>query len=473
MELLLSVLSEELSAFTRKPSNSSVEEDDAGVKQRIRSLQQKMSLKRRASLDSITYLQDATDCEDNSHDLDEQYKAPFFAVDDTSSVVSRSAGLDSAQFGVDLLRMFKCPAEGCSSSFASQDVYLDHKGKRHDDATVLFMNATRTRFIPRDANSLLNCPCGHRGFTYLNGMLKHAKNCAGETLNVAVGPTITPVKAFKCSFEGCTKSYGSKTGLSLHLKSKHLNSQNDSPRSSAAGRSAASKAERMDTPEASGEAALQLEQSPTSPFTPLKAEENGRSTPSTPTLTFKCPSDRCTQAFASKKGLALHKSKTHGDAIVTFLDSTECTVIQRKNDVLSCPCTEFVTNSNQDIARHALQCTGSPKSTAILLEAAATYLSQDFSATLLHSEHAERGVSPAATLIQSTDTPSFSTDDESSLSPQRLPRIDSEREDGEVPFLVGKFAEVREGGNVLSGKEIGVELEPARKKARLANMNEQ
>ncbi|KAI8821559.1 hypothetical protein BJ741DRAFT_655382 [Chytriomyces cf. hyalinus JEL632] len=469
MELLLSVLSEELSAFTRKPSHSSLE-DNTGVKQRIRSLQQKMSLKRRASLDSISYLQDATDCEDNGDDLVEHCKAPFFAVDDALSVVSRSAGLDSAQFGVDLLRMFKCPAEGCSSSFASQDVYLDHKGKRHDDATVLFMNATRTRVIARDANGLLNCPCGHRGFTYLNGMLKHAKNCAGETPVVAVDPTIAPVKAFKCSFEGCTKSYGSKTGLSLHLKSKHLNSQSDSPRSSAAGRSAAdeSKAERMDTPEALGEAALQLEQSPTSPFRTLKAEENGRSTPSTPALTFKCPSDHCTQAFASKKGLALHKSKTHGDAIVTFLDSTESTVIRRKNDVLSCLCTEFVTNSNQEMARHVLQCTGSPKCAAILLEAAAIYLSKNSSTTPLHSEHAERGVSPAATLIQSTDTPSFSADDETSLSPQRLPKMDSEREDGEVPFLVGNFADVREGENVLSGKEIGVDLEPARKKARLA-----
>ncbi|KAJ3407326.1 hypothetical protein CcCBS67573_g07411 [Chytriomyces confervae] len=422
-----------------------------------------MSLKRRASLDSHSHLQDATDWEENGHDSDEPWKAPFVAGE-TASVASRSAGSESGQFGVDLLRMFKCAVEGCSSSFASRDVYLDHKGKRHDNAAVLFMNATRTRVIARDANGLLNCPCGHRGFTYLNGMLKHAKNCTGSIPNTVADPSVASVKAFKCSFDGCLKSYGSKTGLALHLKSKHPNSQTASPMSTSTGsvsaESKASNGEYVSTPESSEAVALHLEQLPESL---RKAEEKNQFAPSTPLLTFKCMADRCTQAFASKKGLALHKSKTHGDAIVNFLDSTECTVIRRKNDVLSCPCTDFETASNQEITRHALQCTGSPKLAVILLEAAAMSSNLDSSATPLPSEPANRSVSPAVTLMQSTDTPSFSVDDDVSFSPQRMLRTDSEREEGEQQSLVGGSFE---GKNGLLSKQEDVEFGPATKKLR-------
>ncbi|KAJ3243060.1 hypothetical protein HDU77_010569, partial [Chytriomyces hyalinus] len=137
--------------------------------------------------------------------------------------------------------------------------------------------------------------------------------------------------------------------------------------------------------------------------------------------------------------------------------------IRRKNDVLSCPCNDFETVSNQEITRHALQCTGSPKLAVILLEAAAMSSNLDSLATPLPSEPANRSVSPAVTLMQSTDTPSFSVDDDVSFSPQRMLRTDSEREESEQQSLVGGSFE---GKNGLLSKQEDVEFGPATKKLR-------
>ncbi|KAI8617059.1 hypothetical protein BC830DRAFT_1080170 [Chytriomyces sp. MP71] len=263
------------------------------------------------------------DDETHADDVAWDFKAtPSLPLRSASASASNGSGAP-----IQTSSVFKCEAGTCSTTCPTSELLADHLNKRHRDATVLFMNAAEEKVVPRDANGLLTCFCGHRPFTYLNGLLKHAKTCSGaKPPPPAIDPAATAAKTFKCAFEGCGKSYNSKTGLTLHVKTKHAIASPAAADSPAASGEIKTEAGSDEKPIVETQGNQDVGSSLSVSTAARTAATTSTPSPITsippPNLSFKCDAEKCIQAFATKKGLALHKSKSHGDATVLFLGST-------------------------------------------------------------------------------------------------------------------------------------------------------